>query len=149
MKTYVTVTKKSLAAVFLLTLIVIIVSGQFYAAGNMSVNAKTNAQRVYFIKALGLSPDDNNIKKKTVTIPETFSDVYITYNNLQKKAGYDLSAYKGAAVVIFTYPVGKIKEGNNDEYYVNLMVYKGRIIGGDISSRNFYGEMLPLMNVKK
>ena len=114
----------------------------------MSVNAKTNAQRVYFIKALGLSPDDNSMKKKTVTIPETFSDVYITYNNLQKKAGYDLSAYKGADAEIFTYPVGRIEEKNNDEYYVNLIVYKGRIIGGDISSYNFYGEMLPLKSVK-
>ena len=82
-------------------------------------------------------------------IPKTFSQVYENYNALQKQAGYDLSAYKGAKVTIFTYPVGKVSHDNDDDYYVTLMVYKGRIIGGDISSRNFYGEMLPLTNVKE
>lgn len=147
LKTYVTVSRKSLAAVFLITLIVIIVSGQFYAAGNTVLNAKTNAQRVSFIKSLGLLPDDNNCENKSVVIPDDFSDVYENYNEVQKSAGYDLSAYKGAKVTVYTYPVGRIKQDNTDEYYVNLMVYKGRVIGGDISSRNFYGEMLPLMKI--
>lgn len=136
-------------AVFLLTLIVIIVSGQFYAAGNMTSNGATNAKRVYFIKSLGLSPDEDNQESKNVTVPKTFSQVYENYNELQKKAGYDLSGYKGAKVTVFTYPVGKVSPENDDDYYATLMVYKGRIIGGDISSRNFYGEMLPLASVKK
>ena len=133
----------------MLTLIIIIVSGQFYAAGNMTSNGATNAKRVYFIKSLGLFPDEDNQESKSVIIPKTFSQVYENYNALQKQAGYDLSAYKGAKVTIFTYPVGKVSHDNYDDYYVTLMVYKGRIIGGDISSRNFYGEMLPLTNVKE
>ncbi|MBR5721744.1 MAG: DUF4830 domain-containing protein [Clostridia bacterium] len=108
-------------------------------------NGKTNAQRVSYIKALSLTPDEDGAESKNVTIPLVFSTVYENYNELQKKAGYDLTAYKGAEAVIYTYPVGKIKSDNNDEYYVNLIVYNGRIIGGDISSRNFYGEMLPLI----
>lgn len=132
----------------MLTLIVIIVSGQFYAAGNITSNADTNARRVYFIKSLGLSPDEDNQENKTVTVPKTFSQVYENYNELQKRAGYDLSAYKGVKVTVFTYPVGKVSHENDDDYYVTLIVYKGRIIGGDISSRNFYGEMLPLASVK-
>ena len=144
MKTYITVTRKSLAAVFLLLLAVIIVSGQFYAAANPQINAKTNAQRVSFIKSLGLLPDDNNAESKNVTVPAVFSAVYENYNALQKEAGYDLSTYKGVSVKVYTYPVGKIRKDCGDDYYVNLMVYKGRIIGGDISSRNIDGEMLPL-----
>ena len=144
MKTYVTVTKKGLLAVFLLTLFLIIVGGRFYAAANPVVNAKTNEQRVSFIKSLGLEPDDSNAQSKTVTVPISFSAVYKNYNALQNQAGYDLKAYKGLSVTVYTYPVGRISADNNDEYYVNLMVYKNRVIGGDISSRNFYGEMLPL-----
>lgn len=147
LRTYVTVSRKSLAVVFLLTLMVIIVSGQFYAAENTVINAKTNAQRVYFIKSLGLLPDENNVESKSIVIPTVFSEVYNNYNLIQRKAGYDLSAYKGAKVTVYTYPVGKIVSYNNDEYYVNLMVYKGRVIGGDVSSRSFYGEMLPLIRV--
>ena len=143
-----TVTRKGLAAAFLCTLIAILVSGQFYAAGNRTQNANTNAQRVYFIKSLGLLPDEENSKCKNIIVPETFSDVYKNYNDLQIEAGYDLSAYKGVEAKMFTYPVGKIKEDNSDDYYVNIIVYKGRIIGGDISSRNFYGEMLPLVRLK-
>lgn len=131
-------------AIFLTTLFVIIVSGQFYAAEHPIVNGKTNAQRVAFIKSLALVPDEDNAEKKQITIPETFSAVYSNYNDLQKKSGYDLSAYKGASALVYTYPVGKISQENDDEYYVNLIVYKGRIIGGDICSRNFNGEMLPL-----
>ena len=149
MKAYVTVTRKSLAAVFLLTLIIIIVSGQFYAAANTAVNAKTNAERVAFIKSLGLNPDDSNAQKKSVVIPVKFSQVYKNYNALQKQAGYNLENYKGARVTVYTYPVGKIRPDNSDEYYVNLMVYRNRIVGGDVSSRNFYGEMLPLVCLEK
>ena len=147
MKAYVTVTKKSLAAVFLFTLIIILVGGQFFAAANPVIDAKTNARRVSFIKSLGLEPDDRNAESKTVTIPLEFSAVYKNYNTIQKQAGYDLSGYKGLSVTVYTYPVGKINVENDDEYYVNLMVYKNRVIGGDISSRNFYGEMLPLVHL--
>lgn len=131
------------------TLFLIIVCGQFYAAGNPAVNAKTNADRVQFIKSLGLIPDENNVTKKSVLIPFKFSDVYINYNALQNKAGYDLKMYKGEKVTVYTYPVGKIGQGNRDEYYINLMTYKNRIIGGDISSRNFHGEMLPLKRIER
>ncbi len=144
LKTYVTVTKKSLMAVFLSTLFIIIVSGQFYAAKNPVVNGKTHAQRVAYIKSLSLLPDEENASSKNIVIPDIFSDVYDNYNKLQMKSGYDLTPYKGVEATVYTYPVGRIKQENNDEYYVNLIVYKGRIIGGDISSRNFYGEMLPL-----
>lgn len=144
LKAYVTVTKKSLTAVFLFTLFIIIVGGQFYAAAKPVINAKTNAGRVSFIKSLGLEPDDNNSQSKTVKVPICFSDVYKNYNALQKQAGYNLEMYKGLTVTVYTYPVGKISADNDDDYYVNIMVYKNRVIGGDISSRNFYGEMLPL-----
>lgn len=132
----------------MVTLAVIIVSGQFYAAANPTVNAETNADRVAFVKSLGLVPDDNNVQNKSVTIPVKFSQVYKNYNALQKQAGYNLENYNGSSVTVYTYPVGKIKPDNGDEYYVNLIVYKNRIIGGDISSRNFYGEMLPLMRLE-
>ena len=145
MKAYVTVTRKSLATVFLLTLIMIIIGGQFYAAANPVVDAKTNAQRVEYIKSLGLNPDDSNAQNKTVKIPLDFTDVYKNYNVLQKQAGYDLEKYKGVSVTVYTYPVGRIDPDNSDEYYVNLIVYKNRVIGGDICSHNYYGEMLPLV----
>ena len=148
LKTYITVTRKGLAAAFLLLLAVIIVSGRFYAAANPQINAKTNAQRVSFIKSLGLVPDENGAESKTVTVPAVFSAVYENYNLLQKEAGYDLSAYRGAKITLYTYPVGKIRKDCNDDYYINLMVYKGRVIGGDISSRNIDGEMLPLKTVR-
>lgn len=144
LKAYFTVTRKSLAAVFLLTLITIIIGGGFFAAANPVVNAKTNAQRVAYIKSLGLKPDDSKVQSKTVTVPVEFSPVYENYNALQKRAGFDLTGFKGQSVTVYTYPVGKAGADNDDEYYVNLMVYRNRVIGGDVSSRNFYGEMLPL-----
>ena len=60
------------------------------------------------------------------------------YNELQKEAGFDLSNYKGKNVTVYSCPVW------NSDKLLNLIVYDGKIIGGDISDVAFDGEMKPL-----
>ena len=117
------------------------------AVSNAEINAKTNADRLLFIKNLKCTVKSNEPVRKTVHIPEVFYDVYNEYNTLQQSAGYDLSLYKGCEVTIYTYGINP-PLGYDGECVVNLIVYKDKIIGGDISSMALGGFMLPLNRVE-
>lgn len=112
----------------------------FFCSEAGGENAATKSQRISFLKSLGVSADEKSETLKAVTVPTEFHSVYKRYNELQKKAGYDLFEYKGAKATLYTYTV----QGGEIGYCANLLVYKNRIIGGDISSASLDGEMLPL-----
>lgn len=82
-----------------------------------------------------------NFTEKTFTIPIEFDMVYNNYNELQKEAGYDLAPYMGKKCVMYTYEITNHPFGKAN---ANIIVYKGEIIGGDISSVNLDGFMTGL-----
>lgn len=96
--------------------------------------------------SLGLEVAEESASTRCIYIPQRFSDVYENYNELQNSAGYDLSAFKGCEVTVYTYEI-KTPEGYSGDCVVNLMVYRDRIIGGDISSSQLDGFMLPLCKI--
>ncbi len=103
----------------------------------------TVTDRVTFAKSLGYSISEQYETKKEIVIPSVFSDVYENYNALQKNNGFDLSAYKGEQAEVYTYPVTNHPEG--DGVMMNIIVCKGRIIGGDICSAEYDGFMTGLV----
>lgn len=143
MTSYITFTRKGLFALLAATVAVILICSEIYAAGNISSNAENNAERITFIKNAGYTLLSNEPETKSVTIPEAFSDVYSNYNDLQRLSGYDLSAFKGCEVAIYTYSI-KTPSGYSGECVLNMIVYNGRVIGGDVSSRALGGFMLPI-----
>jgi len=149
MRMYLTFTKKGLVAVLAALLLGLFISGQLYAADNVKENGKTNKQRVDYIKSIGLEPKEECKSSKEIVIPEKFDAVYQNYNALQQSAGFDLLPYMGSSATVYTYGVNT-PEGYTGDTVVNLIVYKGRIIGGDISSCALDGFMLNLgeINVK-
>jgi len=100
-------------------------------------NIQTNEDRIRFLKQYGweVAPEAKEILE--VTIPKEFDSVYEKYNQLQIGEGLDLKKYKGKSVKRYTYLV------NNYEYngsvYANLIVYRDRVIGGDICSARLNG----------
>ena len=143
MKPYVTFTKKRFLIIFAVFVCVGFICCEIYAAGNNDANAKTNADRLIFIKDLGYTVTSNEPSVKAVNIPEVFYDVYENYNTFQKSAGYDLSLYKGCEVTIYTYKINP-PDSYTGECVINIIVYNDRIIGGDVSSSALSGFMLPL-----
>lgn len=107
------------------------------------IPGETVTDRVTFAKSLGYSISEQYETKKDIVIPSVFSDVYENYNALQKNGGFDLSAYKGEQATVYTYPVTNHPEG--DEVMMNIIVCKGRIIGGDICSAEYDGFMTGLV----
>ncbi len=87
---------------------------------------------------MGYSPSAEPSEIEEITIPERWGAVYENYNELQKRGGFDLSPYKGKSCIRYTYEIEDLFA------HGNIIVYEGKIIGGDVCSITLDGVMLPL-----
>ncbi len=101
----------------------------------------TGDLRSQFLEDIGLTVEENDYDYKEITIPKEFDDVYNQYNELQKQDGFDLKKYAGKTVDKFTYTVKRYPGYENEKVYANLLIYKGKVIGGDISTARVDGFM--------
>ena len=99
---------------------------------------KTNEDRVEFLSGFGWTVSEQPLESEEVTIPDEFDTVFIEYNNLQKLQGLDLSNYKRKDVMRYTYEVKNYPDYEG-KVYANLLIYKNRVIGGDICSAAYDG----------
>ena len=134
---YITLTKKKIAIILCCLVLGFILLGQFFSAKAYGVDVSTNEKRVQYIATLGLSLQSDNFTQKEVTIPEEFGAVYNNYNSLQREAGFDLSNYRGKRVTVYTYSLDSQRQ-------VSLIVFKDKLIGGDIASLKIDGQMTAL-----
>lgn len=143
MRFYHTFTRAKLLGILSALLLLLLLVGQFVSA-KTERNAATHALRISYIERLGYRVDEQNATCKQVRVPEKFSPVYERYNALQKAAGFDLSDDGGCEVTVYSYPLAE-----NPNRIVNLMVYDGSVIGGDVSDTALGGQMLPLTERKE
>ena len=91
-----------------------------------------------FLSQFGWETAENVLDRADVTVPEEFDPVYESYNELQKKQGYDLSKYKKKTVSRYTYKIENY-EGYSGTVIADVIVYKNKVIGGDICSADVNG----------
>lgn len=91
-----------------------------------------------FLSQFGWVVDAGSVEKREVTIPAEFDKVFAGYNELQKSQGLDLSKYKKKTVTRYTFVVTDY-EGYEGTVYANVLVYRNRVIGGDICSADVNG----------
>lgn len=142
LKLFVTLTKKTLAALLAGTVIALVIISRVFSVDANTIDGSTNAKRVQFIRDLGYGINETAAVKETV-IPQKFTKVYERYNIIEKQAGFDLTGYKGKKAVVYAYTT------SDGEKTVTLIVVNGEIVGGDVSSVAFDGEMLPLIKTAK
>ena len=94
---------------------------------------KTAEDRASFLSQFGYTVDAEPIEAVEVMIHKEFDKVFAAYNEIQKGEGLDLGRYKGKTVMRYTYKVTNY-EGYDAPVYANLLVYKHKVIGGDICS---------------
>ncbi len=99
---------------------------------------RTNDDRIAFLSQFGWEVESEPIEEATVKIPSTFDKVLSSYNSLQKKQGLDLTEYSGKEVTRYSYKVTNYK-GYDGEVTANIIIYKNRVIGGDICSADVDG----------
>lgn len=140
-----TVKSKQIRAILIILFIVLTVSvltflsrdSQNVAKDNSTLEVKANnhSERMSFISQFGWEVAEEPAEVREVLIPENFDDVYTKYNEIQLKQNFDLTAFSGQRVKRWTYTVTNYPayEGK-DCIKINILVYGGSVIGGDICS---------------
>ena len=100
------------------------------------VKSAEDAQR--FLSQFGWEVDAAQTKTMQVTMPSEFDKVFTGYNELQKRQGLDLSKYRNKAVTRYTFVVTNYPDYEGT-VYANVLVYRNRVIGGDICSADVTG----------
>lgn len=102
--------------------------------------ADDNQNRVEFLTKLGWQVSADAVEVADVVIPLEFDEVYQNYNQIQQEQGFDLSQYAGYQVKRYSYEVYNHPSG--DEFVrANLLVYKEKLVGGDVCSLRLDGFM--------
>lgn len=90
-----------------------------------------NTQRVAYLESLGWKVIPDPLETLQFRLPETLEEPYLTYNELQKTQGFDLSSYCGKQVSRYTYTVTNYPN-RPDGIHVNLYVCDNLPVAGDI-----------------
>ena len=103
---------------------------------------KTNDDRLNFLKQFGWEVQETP-EEEEVRMPSEFDRVFASYNEIQKRQGLDLSKYAGRKVMRYTYKITNWQDSGK-EVYATVIVYKNRVIGGDLCSPGRDGFVLTL-----
>ena len=101
-------------------------------------NVKSPEDAVKFLSQFGYEVNPEPNATETVTIPSEFDKIFVGYNQIQKSQGLDLSRYKNKTVTRYTFTVKNYPDWDGT-VYANVLIYKGRVIGGDICSADVSG----------
>lgn len=99
-----------------------------------------NDARVKFLQDFGWDVTNTPAESNQVRIPEETSEVFERYNALQKSGGYDLTQYGGKSVMRYVYRINNFP-GATEPVYATLLVYKNKIIGGDVTDTSAKGQV--------
>lgn len=94
---------------------------------------RSNDDRVAYLNELGWTVREAPISTEELLIPETFDDSYADYLALQSEQGFDLTRYCGKRVKRYTYEITNYP-ADGTSVQAALLVYKNRIIGGQIQA---------------
>ncbi len=99
---------------------------------------KTVEDAIRFLAQFGWQTEAESAKTVDVTLPGEFDKVFTGYNELQKRQGLDLSKYRNKDVRRYTLTVTNYPDYEGT-VYANVLVYRNRVIGGDICSADVTG----------
>ena len=120
------------AAVVILALVLIFSGGSDESVQTGAPVVSGNDARVKFLTDLGWEVSTSPVESGQVLIPEEQNEVMSRYNALQKSQGYDLTQYAGKNVMRYVYKVNNYPNAT-EPVYATLLVYKNKVIGGDIT----------------
>lgn len=98
----------------------------------------SNDDRIEFLSQFGWKVKPDTVDEAEVTIPGEFDAVYQSYNTLQEKQGLDLKKYRNKDVMRYTYEITNYPDYEG-RVLANVIVYKNKVIGGDICSADVNG----------
>ena len=138
-----------LALAVVLCLIIVFAGGRSRSDNSVQTMAtstvvKNNDQRVQFLNGLGWDVEESAVDEQSVVIPREFNSVYEEYNKIQLQQGFDLSKYGGTEATRYTYKVLNHPDRSSD-VVIDIIVYRGQVIAGDVQSCALGGFMSGLL----
>ena len=123
-------------AVFLVVILGAVIALAVLLAGRHSrqeqtARLSTNEDRVEFLQSYGWEINPEPIETLQFLLPKELPEPYVTYNELQKQQGFDLTACGGKQVERYTYAVSNYPD-RADGVQVNLYVCDGVPAAGDV-----------------
>lgn len=100
--------------------------------------AKTNEDRVAYLRGLGWEVSPDPVSVEELLIPEVLDEAYTQYLALQEEQGFDLTRYEGKRVKRYTYAVTN-HPGGAQNVRASLLVFRGKIVGGDLAGTGVNG----------
>ena len=150
--------KIRIVAVAVLVFVFVTIGGVYFVSHRSAVpamapsgeriEAQSKAQRLAILSEQGLSVDEENETVREVQIPERFDETWTRYNTLQQSQGFDLQAYHGKRVKVWSYPLTPDTDGRATKS-ANLMVCDGLLIAGDVADTALDGTMERIMRSTK
>ena len=126
------------AAALILGLILLL--GKSPDAQTTSAPVSGNDARVKFLSDFGWDVTNSPTESGQVRIPGTSTEVFERYNRLQQAQGYDLSPFAGKNVMRYVYQINNYP-GATDPVYATVLVYKNKVIGGDVTDTSPGGRL--------
>ena len=131
-----------LVAVAALILSLVLLGGEKDAAQTVAPAPGSNDARVKFLTDFGWDVTTSPTESGRVKIPQETTEVFDRYNALQKSQGYDLSQYAGKTVMRYVYKINNYP-GAKEPVYATVLMYKNKVIGGDITDTAAGGHIRP------
>ena len=105
-------------------------------------DVSTKEDRLEFLSQFGILVAADSESAESFVIPASLDRVMLAYNEIQKAQGLDLSGYCRKKVQRYTYTVENYKQ-SGITVYANVIVYRHRVIGGDVSALEAGGFVIP------
>ncbi len=106
----------------------------------------TPEARVEFLASCGYTVSEPPVRTQEVLIPKEWNEVYERYAQLQSSQGFELKKYKDKKVMQYVYLVENWPEESADPVYATLLVYKDKLIGGELTRGGENGFLRPLLS---
>ncbi len=95
--------------------------------------ADTQEGRIAFAGQFGWEVAAQSEEADEVIIPAVFDKTYAGYNAVQQAQGLNLEKYKGKTAERYVYQILNYPDYSG-QVYLTLLVYNGKVIGGDVAS---------------
>ena len=106
-------------------------------------NVRSESDRRAFLGAFGFEVTTDAQSTAEFKLPKALDAVLLGYNEIQKEQGLDLSQYTGKTVTRYTYEITDYKDYDG-KVYANLIIYRNRVIGADLTGVGAEGFVQPL-----
>lgn len=120
-----------------------VIRTEFHTVGNFE-NLETLSDRVRCAESLGWQVDSGSETKRKLYLDKTPTTDFLEYNSFQKMCGCDLTPYMGKGVDVYTYRILNFPSENPVNAFLNIIIYKNKMIGGDCTVEEYDDLYLPV-----